>query len=299
MTSIEIGAQVPNNETALTPQNLRAFGQGIEGLGFDHLSIDDHVAIAAPERFGQNGDAAIRVRAEHELFTSLAYLAGVTSNLKFRSGVLVLPQRQTVLVARQAAEVDLLSDGRLTLGVGIGWNPLEFEALGESFSGRAKRFESQIDLLRNLWTNEFVTQRDEFHDLDRIGILPRPVQQPIPIWIGAIADVAIERAARIADGFMALGKIGQIVESQIATYVAARERFGRCNSSLPVEGWITLDDRDESRWKDEAGAWNQLGATHITLVTPPDPVVPIQDHLDLLAHAKSTIGGQLADIKAE
>lgn len=290
MSAIQIGAKFPNNETGATPRALKEFAQGIERLGFDHLSIDDHVSIAAPEKFGTDRAAAIRVRARHEVLTGLAFLAGATTTLKLRTGVLILPQRQTVLVARQAAEIDLLSDGRLTLGLGLGWNTLEYDALGQTFATRARRFESQIQILRQLWTEVYVTHSDEWHRLDRTGILPRPIQQPIPLWIGASADVAIKRAARLADGFMSLAPIGRGAEEQVEIYRAERDRLGQGKQAIQLEGWIDLGAVNESDWLDQANAWQVLGATHLTLITPPLPVQPVSAHLETLNRARLTIG---------
>ncbi|MEJ7837316.1 MAG: LLM class F420-dependent oxidoreductase [Thermomicrobiales bacterium] len=289
MSAIHIGAKFPNNETGATPQALKEFAQGIERLGFDHLSIDDHVSIAAPEQFGTDRAAAIRVRARHEVLTGLAFLAGATTTLKLRTGVLILPQRQTVLVARQAAEVDLLSDGRLTMGVGIGWNRLEFDALGETFGTRGRRFESQIQILRQLWTEDYVTHSDDWHRLERTGILPRPAR-PIPLWIGAKAGVAIQRAARLADGFMSLGQIGQGAEEEVETYRAERDRLGLGDRPMQLEGWIDLGSGAESEWLEQANAWRALGATHLTLVSPPVPIQPVTAHLETLQRAREAIG---------
>jgi probable F420-dependent oxidoreductase len=282
VSRIHIGAKVPNNETVASPEHLKQFAKGLEQLGFDHLSIDDHVSTAPVEAFGNNPGGFTTVRSQHELFTSLAWLAGATTNLRFRTGVLILPQRQTVLVARQAAEVDLLSNGRLTLGVGLGWNPLEFNALGESFAQRSLRIGPQIELLRRLWVEEYVTSTDQWHNLDRTGILPGPVQQSIPIWVGASAVPAIRRAARVADGFMALGRIGERAEHQVAIYLDEREQRGLGSTPFGLEGWIDLNARGASSWKAQARKWHELGATHITLVSPARPLISIDDHLELL-----------------
>jgi probable F420-dependent oxidoreductase len=282
VTGVSYGAKLPNSSLVAGADSLRRFVTGVEGIGFDHLSMDDHVAVAPMESFPTNPSGYTTVRAEHELFTSLAYLAGVTQSLQFRTGVLILPQRQTVLVARQAAEVDVLAGGRLTLGVGLGWNSLEFEALGESFTHRARRFESQIEVLRKLWTNEYVTHADDWHALDRTGILPRPLQQPIPIWIGASAEPAIRRATRIGDGFMPLGRMGRGAERQVKIYLDERVKLGRDSAPLQLEGWIDLDNRGPDAWKSQADTWTELGATHITLVTAGRDDDTVDRHLELL-----------------
>jgi probable F420-dependent oxidoreductase len=282
VSRVNIGAKVPNNETVASPEHLKQFAQGVEHLGFDHLSFDDHVSTAPVEAFGNNPGGFVTVQAHHEVFTSLAWLAGATTTLRFRTGVLILPQRQTVLVARQAAEVDRLSGGRLTLGMGLGWNALEYDALGESFAQRSHRFRPQIELLRRLWTEEYVTVTDEWHNLDRAGVLPKPIQRPIPVWIGASAEPAIRRAARLADGFMSLGKIGEGADRQVAIYYDEREQRGMGSTPFGLEGWIDLDARGASSWKAQSQTWRDLGATHITLVTPAVPLISVDDHLELL-----------------
>ena len=187
------------------PLALRDFAQAAEELGYDYLLTYDHVVGANPDRPDwQDRNPYTHKHLFHEPFVLYGYLAGLTERIEFVTGILILPQRQTALVAKQSAQVDLLSNGRLRLGVGVGWNHVEYETLGQDFSTRGRRMEEQVNLLRQLWTQELVNYEGEFDTLPDVGINPRPVQQPIPIWMGGYAEVVLRRMARLADGwFMA------------------------------------------------------------------------------------------------
>jgi probable F420-dependent oxidoreductase len=281
---MRIAAKLPNRQALRDPADLRQAIQGIETLGFDVLSIDDHVSVTDPARLDDPAMFDV-MAAEHEVLTTLAWASAFTNTIRFRSGILILPQRQTVLVARQTAEVDVLSGGRLDLGIGIGWNRDEFAALGERFETRGRRAEAQIDVLRKLWTAPFVDHADEWHGLEGTGVLPRPVQRPIPIWIGASGEPAVRRAARIADGFIPLGRIGRGGEAQVAIYQDELDLIGRSLSEAPIEGWIDLLPEDPERWRREAERWAELGATTITLVPPDDEGETVDSHLSRFERA--------------
>jgi probable F420-dependent oxidoreductase len=197
-----IGVAYPQNELGGDPEALRRFGTAVDALGYDHLLMFDHVLGAAHEGRDPPLDGLYSEKDSfHDPFVAFAYLAGITRALRFMTGVLVLPQRQTALVARQSADLSLLSGGRLALGVGIGWNPVEYGGMGQDFHTRGKRLEEQVGLLRRLWTEEAVDFEGRFDRIDRAGTLPRPTS-PIPIYLGGFADVALRRAARIGDGFL-------------------------------------------------------------------------------------------------
>ena len=187
------------------PLALRDFAQAAEELGYDYLLTYDHVVGANPDRPDwKERNPYTHKHLFHEPFVLYGYLAGLTERIEFVTGILILPQRQTALVAKQSAQVDLLSNGRLRLGVGVGWNHVEYETLGQDFSTRGRRMEEQVNLLRQLWTQELVNYEGEFDTLPDVGINPRPVQQPIPLWMGGYAEVVLRRMARMADGwFMA------------------------------------------------------------------------------------------------
>src|SRR5207247_3395395 len=180
---MRIGAVFPQTEIGADPSAVRAWAEAVEELGYQHVLAFDHVLGAGRDTRPDWGRRYDSETSFHEVFVLFGYLAAVTSSVELVTGVLVLPQRQTALVAKQAAEVDVLSGGRLRLGVGVGWNDVEYQALGVDFASRAALYEEQVELMRRLWTEETVTFEGSFHHVDRAGILPRPVQQPIPVWM--------------------------------------------------------------------------------------------------------------------
>src|SRR5438445_6168566 len=198
---MRVGAVFPQLEIGTDPEVIAKYARTVEKLGYDRLAIFDHVLGADSNRAGGWTGAYDHRSAFHEPLVLFGYLAAITTRLKLATAILVLPQRQTALVAKQAAEVDVLSGGRLIVGSGIGWNQVEYEALGMSFSNRGKRIEEQIALLRRLWTQEVVDFKGRWHRVDRAGLNPLPVQRPIPVWMGGNADPAMERIARLADGY--------------------------------------------------------------------------------------------------
>ena len=197
---MRLHAIFPQTEIGSDAAVVAAFVREVEAMGFDGLVAYDHVLGADPARPGWSGPYTIE-STFHEVIVLFSYAAAITTTLELSTGVLILPQRQTALVAKQAAALDVLSGGRLRLGVGVGWNWVEFDALGMSFTHRGKRIEEQIALLRRLWTEPSVTFDGTWHHVDRAGINPLPVQRPIPLWMGADSEPAIRRVARLADGF--------------------------------------------------------------------------------------------------
>ena len=200
---MKAGVVYPQIELGGDTGAVKAFAQAAEDLGYDHIVIYDHVlgAVHAGREPKLTGPYK-ETDPFHEPLVTYAYLAGVTKKLELVTGVIILPQRQTALFAKQAADVDLFSDGRLRLGVGVGWNWVEFDGLEMPghFRRRGKRQELQIALIRKLWDQPVVEHQDSDHRIDRAGILPRPKRQ-IPIWLGGFSEAAFDRAARIADGF--------------------------------------------------------------------------------------------------
>ena len=202
---MQIGAVYPQIELRGDPSAVRRLGLAVEELGFDYLLAYDHVLGAVhADRTPQLTGPYTEHDPFHDPFVMFAYLAAITERLQFATGILILPQRPTALVARQAADLDLLSGGRLRLGVGIGWNHVEYEALGQQFRTRGARQEEQIGLLRRLFTEPVVDFSGRFDRIDRAALVPRPAQ-PIPIWLGGSSEAAYDRAARLADGFIFIG----------------------------------------------------------------------------------------------
>lgn len=282
---IRIGAVFPQTEIGNRVTDIRAFAAGSEAMGYRHLLAYDHVvggSLAAHEKLRNRYTDKSPF---HEVFVLLGYLAAATSALELVTGVLILPQRQTVLVAKQAAAVDLLSEGRLRLGVGIGWNDIEYQALNESFSNRARRFEEQIELLRALWSDEVISFAGTWHTIDNAGIQPPPVQRPIPIWVGASAEAAIRRAARLADGFFPNARKIEDHRAQLAILHDELDRAGRSRESFGLEPRITLADGGPDDWRRWFSWWREQGATHVTINTMGAGCTSVDDHLRLLENA--------------
>lgn len=281
--SIRYGAVFPQTEIGDDPRDVRSWAVGVQEIGFQHILAFDHVVggdlRAHPKLEGRYTSNT----AFHEVFVLFGYLAGIVPEMEFATGVLILPQRQTVLVAKQAAQVDVLAGGKFRLGVGIGWNDIEYEALNESFGNRARRYEEQIALLRALWTNPIVDYTGTWHRVDQAGLLPRPVQQPIPVWIGGGAEAAIRRAARIADGFMPNPARQDTHEEQLRIIADELAKTGREATSFGLEPRINLAQGDPEVWKDLVTWWRERGATHITANTMSAGFTAVDQHLDALA----------------
>jgi len=262
---VRFGVVIPQIEMP-DPTDVVALSVAAEEAGFEYLLAYDHVIgadrAAHPGFWGPYdvGDPF------HEPFVILGHLAARTS-LELWTGVLILPQRQTVLVAKQAAEVDLLSGGRLRLGVGVGWNAVEYEALGQDFTNRGARYEEQVTLLRRLWTEESVNFEGRFHTVHGAGILPLPVQRPIPLWMGGLSGPKVlERIGTMADGWIALTTPGQGLEEGWATVTAAAERAGRPPGAVGLQGTIQPgEDASPERLRRQAGRWEAVGATHLSV----------------------------------
>jgi probable F420-dependent oxidoreductase len=281
---MRIGVVLPQTEIGADAGAIRAYGQRVEELGFSHVLAYDHVVGADPKvHTDWNGPYDLHTTF-HEPLVAYGYLAGLTTSLELVTGVIILPQRQAVLVAKQAAEVDLLSGGRLRLGVGIGWNTVEYEALGEDFTTRGKRFEEQIELIRLLWTQQSVTYHGNFHHVTGAGLAPLPVQRPIPVWIGAQSPRAYRRAGRLADGWFPQMQPGpQLDEARELVHSAATE-VGRDPASIGMEGRVTWSG-DADKLADALSSWVDAGASHVSINTMGAGLRSVDDHLAALASA--------------
>jgi probable F420-dependent oxidoreductase len=265
---MNIGVVFPHAEAGTDPAAIHDFAQAAEALGFSHIVAFDHVLGADPSG---RGDWAGRYTHEtpfREPLTLFAFIAGVTTSIGLASGVIILPQRQTALVAKQAAEVQLLSNGRLRLGVGTGWNAVEFEALGQDFHTRGKREEEQIALLRRLWDEDVVTFEGRWDRVDRAGINPRPAHR-IPIWLGGRHDAVPRRAARLADGWLPLFAPGDELTEALARLDGYLAAAGRTRADFGIEGFVNYDPVDPDRWARQLERWREAGATHVSLRTMP------------------------------
>ena len=278
---MKLGAVFPQVEIGSDPVAVRRFAQTVESLGFQFLAVYDHVLGVDPDRPDWSG--AYDMSDEfHEIFVLFGYLAACTERLELVSRVLVLPQRQTALVAKQAAEIAVLSKSGIRLGLGVGWNRVEMEGLGESFENRGKRFEEQVEVMRALWSTESVKFDGEFHHIDRAGIAPRPPGGRIPIWLGGRAEVVIRRAARIADGFMP-----QLVSADAAgpfmeKLTGLLNEAGRDTAAFGVDPSVKARPDAIADAVTLAEAWKSAGATHLTVNSLGTGCVSVDDHLSRL-----------------
>lgn len=264
---MKIGVVFPQTEIGPDAATVRAYAQAVEGAGYAHLLVYDHVLGAGlAHRPGWSG-AYSSEHQFHEVFVLFGYLAALTSRLELVTGVLVLPQRQTALVAKQAAEIDRLSGGRLRLGVGVGWNAVEYEALNESFATRGRRIEEQVEVLRRLWTEPIVDYAGAFHRIPEAGLNPLPIQQPIPIWMGGYVEATMRRIGRMADGWFPRGMPNDDLRRDQELIRTSAQKAGRDPDSIGLEGRITLRPGAEADWIEQTEAWRRAGATHLAINT--------------------------------
>jgi probable F420-dependent oxidoreductase len=286
---MKLGVVFPQTEIGSDPGAVREYAQAAESMGYNHILAFDHVLGAnAESRPGWSG-AYRHTDAFHEPFVLFGYLAAVTSSVELVTGVIILPQRQTALVAKQTAAVDVLSRGRLRLGIGVGWNAVEYEALGENFHNRGRRSEEQIDLMRKLWTNDLITYEGRWHRVTDAGLNPLPVQQPIPVWFGGAAPQTIRRVAMMGDGWFPLFRPDdrgrELIESMREQAAAA----GRGPDDIGVESWVSIRDSSEDDWKRTAEAWCELGATHLSVNTMNAGLDSPQAHIEAIERFKEVM----------
>jgi len=286
---MRIGVVFPQTELGGDVGAVRAYGEAIEGLGFSHILAYDHVVGADPAvHAGWNGPYDITTTF-HEPFVVFGYLAAITS-VELVTGIIILPQRQTALVAKQAAEVDLLTQGRFRLGVGLGWNPVEYEALGKSFRDRGRRLDHQIELLRRLFTEPTVTYEGPYEQVTGAGLAPPPVQRPIPIWLGAASEPAYRRVGRLADGWFPQVRPGDDLDRALGVIAEGAASVGRDPAAIAMEGRVSWDAADPDRFVRQVERWRGTGATHITVNTMGTGQASVDDHLATLATAAGLLG---------
>lgn len=300
---MRLGAVLPITEIGTDPVVIRDYVQAIEGMGYDHIVVFDHVLGANPASHKLRGPYTHKYEF-HEPMVLMGYLAGVTKTIELATGIVIAPQRQTALLAKQAAEVDVLSNGRLRLGLGLGWNQVEYEGLGQDFCTRGKRLDEQIQLMRQLWTNKLVTFQGRWDQITDAGINPLPVQQPLPIWLGGWADPMIKRIARTADGWFALFKPDSDGKQMIAKLHQYAKEAGRDPTKIGIEAWVTVNNsrifegrnqrpedkllRSAEQWRKETTAWRGLGATHLGCWSLYSGFTPDQ-HIDAARQFKAAI----------
>ena len=291
---MKLGVVFPQTEIGPDPAAVREYALAAEELGYDDILAYDHVLGAnAASRPGWDG-AYQHTDMFHEVFVLFGYLAGLTSHIGLSVGVLVLPQRQTALVAKQAAAIDVLSGGRMRLGVGVGWNRVEFEALGEDFGNRGRRSEEQVRVLRELWTQELVTFDGRWHTITDAGLNPLPVQRPIPVWFGGGADQTLRRIARLGDGWIMPGDGVRPDEETTAALSRLHDyaqKEGRDPAKMGIEKVLFLNMGPEEQWADIVASWRDAGANRVSISTMNAGLTSPQAHIDAIGRFKKAVAG--------
>ncbi len=286
---MQIGVVFPQTEIGADVGAVRAYGERVEELGFGHVLAYDHVLGADPSiHKGWAGPYDVHTTF-HEPFVLFGYLAALT-RLEMVTGIIILPQRQTALVAKQAAEVDLLTAGRFRLGVGVGWNPVEYEALGKDFHDRGRRYDEQIQLLRRLWTEQTVTHDGTYERVTGAGLAPLPVQRPIPVWFGAASPPAFRRAGRLGDGWFPMVPPGPRLDEARAIVDQAAVDAGRDPAAIGMEGRVGWGPGGVDVVVDHLSRWRDAGASHVAINTMNAGLATLDEHLGALASSADAIG---------
>ena len=295
---MRLGITLPGPELGADPAALGEFAQRVEALGYHHLVVYDHVlGVNVASRPGWDG-AYSAADAFHDPFVLFGYLAALTTSIELSVQVLILAQRQTALVAKQAASVDVLSGGRLRLGVGIGWNEAEFIGLNETFSNRGVRSEEQVRVMKALWSEPHVTFDGKWHHIPDAGINPLPAQRPLEVWFGGQHDNVLRRIARVGDGWMPLHlPAGDAAGREIETLMGYVEAEGRSRDEIGIDAWVSMGAGDGADWRREVEGWRDLGASHITLNTAYDfdhheriPGTSLDDHIAAARSYRAAVG---------
>jgi len=288
---MKLGAVFPQTEIGPDPGGVRAYAQAVEAMGFHHLLAYDHVLGADRDRHPHLTGPYRAEHMFHEIIVLFGYLAAVAPGLELVTGVVIAPQRQTALLAKQAAEIDILTGGRFRLGLGIGWNDVEYEALGMSFRDRGRRFEEQIELVRRLWTEPVVDFQGRWHRVTAAGLNPLPVQRPIPIWIGGSAEPALRRAARLADGYFPQRPLEGGWPGTIERVRQWVREAGRDAEAFGIDARVSVAGGSPDEWRRAAEEWRALGATHLTLVTLGGGLEGPDAHVERLREARAALDG--------
>lgn len=274
---MQLGVTFPQTEIGADPVVLRDYAQAIEGLGYKHLVVFDHVLGADPtNRSGWRGYTHRDMF--HEPFVLFGYLAAF-SQLEMVPAVIILPQRQTALVAKQAAEVNILTGGKLRLGVGVGWNPVEYEALGMNFHTRGRMIEEQVEVMRLLWSRDVSSYKGRYHTITEAGLNPLPLGDYIPIWMGGGADVLLRRVARLGDGWFPQGQPDERMHATVERLREYIREAGRDPGTVGIEARMNAREGNLDEWVRQTEGWRKLGATHISINTMGAGFKSIDDHI--------------------
>ena len=285
---MRLNAFFPTRDIGTDPAKIRDWAQAAEALGYAYIEVPDHV-------FGVTARNGWTPRYNekdpfHETFVTLGFLAAVTTRIRLSSGVLIAPQRQTGVIAKQAAEADLLSGGRLRLGIGVGWNHVEYESLGMDWKTRGARQAEQVEVLRRLWSEDLVSFSGRFHNLNEVSIVPPSVQRPIPIWFGGVSDAAVTRAARLGDGWMPIIDPDAEAAEKLRALREQLRSFGRDPAKFGIEGWLRMHDADPQHWAAVADGWRRLGADMV-MFYPMYRIPRFDDQIETLRRFKEVASG--------
>jgi probable F420-dependent oxidoreductase len=287
---VRIGVTFPQIEFGNDPIAIRDYAQAIEGLGYTHFLAYDHVLSADYTKRPHLRGSYDKDNPFHEIFVLLGYVAGQTTALELVTGVVILPQRQTALVAKQAAEVDILSGGRLRLGVGVGWNQVEYEGLDKSFDDRGARSEEQIALLRALWTQPIVNFQGRWEQITDAGINPLPVQRPIPLWIGGYVEATLRRVGRLGDGWFPWREPDDTMRAAVDRLRQYATEAGRDPDQIGLEPQLSLFRKQPEEWEPFVEGWRQLGATHLCVNTMNCGFTTPDEHLAAITQVAGALG---------
>lgn len=287
---MQIGIVFPQVEFPPDPAAIRDWAQAAEALGYRHVLAYDHVLGANPERPGGWQGPYDYEDPFYSPFLLFSYMAGVTEQLGFVTGVIILPQRETALVAKQAAILDVLCQGRFRLGVGVGWNPVEYEALNQDFHTRGRRQAEQVEVMQALWTEPLVTYRGEWHTISDAGLNPLPVQQPIPVWFGGHADAVLRRMARLGAGWLINYRTVEQARPKLEKLDRYLEEAGRSRDAFGLEPRLLYGDGDPDRWTEIMDAWKGAGATHLSLNTMYAGLETPQQHIEAMRRFAEEVG---------
>ncbi|MFP6748223.1 MAG: LLM class F420-dependent oxidoreductase [Alphaproteobacteria bacterium] len=264
---MQFGAFFPTQDMPADRVAIRDWAQAVEDLGYDYIQVPDHVLGADRAALPDYEGPYDIDDTFHEVFVTLGFLAAVTERVGLSTGVLILPQRQTALVAKQAAQIDILCGGRFRLGVGVGWNPVEYEALGQDWKTRGRRQTEQVQLMNRYWTERTVDFAGEFDRVHHAGISPPSLQQPIPVWFGGGADGILKRAAKYGAGWIPLGNPGSKARARLETLHGYLREEGRDPAAFGLEAWVRSGIGGPEDWRGTVETWRGMGASHITFNT--------------------------------
>jgi len=307
---MQLGVVYPQTDMEADPGAIKHYVEVVEALGFRHILAYDHVVGVNPQSRPSWGTHPYTVDSQfHDPFSLFSFMAGVSDKLGFVTGILILPQRQTALVAKQAACLDVLCNGRFRLGVGIGWNEAEYETLGVPWEARGRRLEEQVEVMRKLWTERSVSFKGEFHSIPDVGLKPLPIQRPLPVWFGGGSDrprfndqkarePVMRRIARLADGWIPqIGRRERMLELLGRMHELLRE-YGRDPAKFGLEAGVIANRATADQWADDVKFWRDAGANYLTVNAILDGLKGVDQHIKRLEEFRSAVpasAGEVAD----